>query len=279
MLLPAILVLCSAALHATWNLIVKRTPDKLLSAWMTILVAPLLLWPVWFWTGLPQRGAWRIIAVSGVLHTLYNVALAAAYERGHLSIVYPVARGLAPVLVALAAAVFLGERLPLVAQLGIGLAAGGMCLLGVTARRDGRGPQGVRWAVLTALLIATYTVVDRVGVTDTHPVAYVIAVYGCNGLVMTPIVLARRGRAAIGACWRADRFVLIASGLCSVGAYLLVLIAMRLMPISYVASLRESSVVFAALLGWRVLGERFGPQRIVAAVLVATGLVALGLAM
>ncbi|MBI3263549.1 MAG: EamA family transporter [Acidobacteria bacterium] len=274
-----VLVLLSAALHAGWNLIVKGQDEKLVSAWFTVVIPPLVLWPVLWITGPPSARAWPIVAGSGAIHTAYNVALARAYEHGNLSLVYPVARGLAPLLVALAAPIALGDRLSADALAAIGGITCGIIWLGFSARHDlARGP-ALRWATLTAGFIACYTLVDTVGVRFANPLAYTIVLYTCNATFMTPYVLRHRGWSRVKQVGRGRLLVLMASGLCSLGAYALVLVALRLVQVSYVAALRESSVIIGAFLGWMVLKERFGPQRILASALVTLGLILLSLAM
>ena len=278
-LLSLTLILLSAGLHATWNLIVKSGDDKLICAWSTVLAAPVVLSPALGLTGLPPEEAWGILLASGVIHSGYNIALARAYECGDLSVVYPVARGLAPLGVALAAHFVLGETLSPSAVAAVALIGGGIVWLGVAGRGAGTRLSALGWAVLTALLIATYSIVDKVGVLRSNPLAYAIVLLGCNAVVMTPYVFWCRGPRRIGDVWRRRWAILVASGLFSVGAYLLVLIAMRLTQVSYVAALRESSVVIGAVLGWRILREPLAGQRISASAVVTLGLVLLAAAM
>jgi drug/metabolite transporter (DMT)-like permease len=278
-LLSLTLVLLSAGLHASWNLIVKSGDDKLICAWSTVLAAPLVLSPLLWVTGLPPREAWGILFGSGVIHAVYNVALAQAYECGDLSVVYPVARGLAPLGVALAAPFVLGETLSPSAGAAVALIGGGIVWLGVAGGGTGTKASALGWATLTAALIATYSIVDKVGVLRSNPLAYAVVLFCCNALVMTPYVVLRRGPRRIGEVWRRRWVILVASGLFSVGAYLLVLIAMRLTQVSYVAALRESSVVIGTVLGWRILREPLAGQRISASAVVTLGLILLAAAM
>lgn len=278
-LLSLTLVLLSAGLHASWNLIVKSGDDKLISAWLTVLAAPLVLWPLLLLTGLPSPKVWAVLLGSGAIHAAYNVALVRAYEHGDLSIVYPVARGLAPLLVTLGAPILLGEHLSSLAMVAVGLIGGGIAWLGLATKGAAARISALGWATVTAALIATYSIVDKMGVMQSNAVAYAIVLFGCNAAIMTPYVVARRGPRRMREVWRQQRMILLASGLCSVGAYLLVLFAMRLTQVSYIAALRESSVIFGVLLGWRVLGEPFGGQRVSAAAVVTLGLILLALAM
>jgi len=277
--LVLVLVLLSAGLHATWNLLVKRGEDTLIATWLTALVAPVVLWPLLFLTGLPPRPAWALLLASGMLHAAYNVSLARTYDHGDLSVVYPVARGLAPLLVGVGAPLLLGESLSPFAMGAIALVGGGIAWLGLSAWRTRASAAGLVWAGITAVLIAAYSIVDKVGVMRSNPLAYAVTLFGCDTVFVTPYVLLRRNPRQIRKVWQGNRGPLVWSGLLALAAYLLVLVAMRLTQVSYVAALRESSVLFGAILGWRVLGDPFGGQRIPASAVVAAGLILLALAM
>lgn len=278
MWLPTLLILLSATLHVTWNTLVKRGGDKLVTVWMLDLVPPLVLWPLLFVTGLPGPEAWPVIAVSGLVHAASTVALAGAYERADLSVAYPVARGLAPVLVTVGAGAALGERLSLPALVGVLAVSLGVAWLGLSARTAGEGLGGLAWAVAMAALIATYSIVDKIGVTRTHPVSYAIVFMMLDSVLLAPYVLLRAGRRRIAETLRRDRLLIVASSMLGLLGYLLILVALRLTEVSYVATLREISVVLAAVVGWRVLKEPVGAQRVAAAALAAAGLITLSLA-
>jgi drug/metabolite transporter (DMT)-like permease len=278
-LLPVSLALLSAALHASWNFIVKRQDDKLFSGWLTLLVPSVLLSPALVFTGLPSPASWPFLCASGLIHALYMLGLVEAYRHADLSVVYPVARGAAPLLVAVGAPVLLGERLSPMGMLGIGLVGGGIAWLGLSARRSTGTTRGMLWALATAGTIAAYSITDKVGVARTHPVAYVIVLLGLSGCIITPYVLWKRRARDLWGLWRRVWPSAVAGGVLSLLAYLLVLTAMRLTQVSYVAALRETSVVFAAALGARMLDEPYGGRRILASAVVAGGLVLLVLAM
>ena len=279
MLLPTVLILLSAVLHVGWNLLIKRGGDRLVSAWMLDLVPPLLLWPLLFVMGVPDRRAWAVALLSGAFHAASTVALVEAYERADLSVAYPVARGLAPVLVAVGAGITLGEQLSAQAVLGVLAVGTGVAWLGLSARGVGQGLGGLGWAATMAMLIAAYSIVDKIGVTRTHPVPYAIIFMTCDTAFLAPYVLLRRGPRRVGEALRREGLAIFATAIISLVGYLLVLVALRLTQVSYVAALREVSVVLAAIVGWRVLGEPVGVQRVTAAVLAAAGLLTLSLAL
>jgi len=277
--LVLLLVLLSAGLHATWNLLVKRGEDTLIATWLTAIVAPVVLWPLLFLTGLPPPPAWPMLLASGITHAAYNVTLARAYEHGDFSVVYPVARGLAPLLIGVGAPFLLGESLSPAAMTAIVLVGGGVAWLGLSVRRTRAGAAGLLWAGITAVLIAVYSMLDKAGVMRSNPLAYGVTLFGCDAVFVTPYVLLRRDPGQIREIWRGNRAPLVWSGLLALAAYLLVLVAMRLTQVSYVAALRESSVILGAILGWRVLGDPFGGQRVSASAVVAVGLILLALVM
>jgi drug/metabolite transporter (DMT)-like permease len=275
-LVAVLLVLGSAGLHAGWNVIVKREDDKRLSGWLTVFTPCVLLAPALLITGLPAVSAWPILLCSAVVHTGYMLTLTQAYEHGDLSVVYPVARGLAPLLVALAAPLLLGERLGPLAITAILLVGGGIAALGMTSLRSLAAGRGLLLAALTSVFICGYSMLDKIGVSRAHPLAYIIVLFACNAAFMAPFVLWRAGPLSLH---RTRWGLQIAGGLLSLGAYLLVLIAMRLTQVSYVAALRESSVILGAFMGWRLLGEGYGRPRMIASAVVALGLILLVLAM
>jgi len=280
MWLPSLLcVLAAAILHASWNLIVKQNEDKLISAWLIVTIPCILLCPFLLLTGLPPKEAWPMLVTSGIIHACYITWLANAYKHGDLSVIYPIARGLAPILVALAAPVILGERLSLQAIAAIALVGGGICFIGLSARRSSARLTSLAWAAATAVSTAAYSIVDKVGVMRANVFAYIVILWALMSLCMTPWVFLTRSPAQVAAVWRLRRGPTIIGGLFSAAAYLLVLFAMQFTQVSYIAALRESSVVIGAILGWRVLGEPFGVLRILASLVVATGLVLLVLAM
>jgi drug/metabolite transporter (DMT)-like permease len=278
-LLAVALVLGSAGLHASWNLLVKSEKDKLLAGWLTVLTPCILLSPALLFTGLPAAAAWPFLLCSAVVHTGYMIALTRAYHHGDLSMVYPIARGLAPVLVAVGAPLLLAERLSLMAAVAILFVAGGITALGLSSRRSRTDGAALGWAVSTAVFIAGYSLLDKAGVSLANPLAYIIVLFGANAACMAPWVLWRGHPRPPGWLRQIRWHRHLAGGVLSLGAYLMVLAAMRLTQVSYVAALRETSVVLAAILGWRVLGETYGWRRMAASAVVAVGLVLLVLAM
>lgn len=281
------LVLAAALLHATWNLALKRSARKLVVSWLSLLPGTLLASPgLLLLPGGPgiSPAAWACILATGLLHALYFLFLSEAYERGELSLVYPLARGSGPLLVALLAPLLLGEVLTPGGATGIGLV-----VLGLFGVAGGPGPTTPRqsrllaqWhaphvamALLTGLTIAGYSLVDKVGVGLVHPYLYQFFMFGVAFLALTPYVLWRQrpSLASLRAEWRTVALV----GVFSFVAYLLVLFALRLAKVAYVVAAREVSIVFGVALGAAFLGERHGARGLIAAASIAAGTLLIGL--
>jgi drug/metabolite transporter (DMT)-like permease len=260
------LALAAAALHALWNLLLARQRDVEATTavafvvFVVVLVVPALVtWRV-------EGSAWPYIAGSAVLELAYLVVLAAAYRRYELSLVYPLARGLAPVL-ALAVVVAATTARPSTGEIaGVAVVAAGILLVR-GLRRTGRG---VALAVTIAATIAGYTVVDRYGIRHANAAPYLLLVMVGPALVYPLLVGSARVRAAV-------RPVAAAIGVGSAATYLLVLLALRLASAPSVSAVRESSVVIAVVLARTFLGEAVGGRRFAGAALVAAGIALLAL--
>ena len=273
------LVLLAALMHAVWNAMVKVAVDRLglmalLAATASVLsLAAVPLLP------LPQPAAWPIIAASVALHVGYQFFLITAYRHGDLAQVYPIARGSAPVLVTLVTVGALGQALPPPMLAGIALVTAGVMSLSLRSRRPwfrGNG-HAIGYALGTAGFIAAYTLCDGYGVRAAeNPHSYTAWLFLLQGppmVLIAAIVLRRRLIAVTAAAWRRG----IAAGALSLAAYWLVLWALSLGAIAPVAALRETSVVFAALIGSLFLKEPMTRWRLVAVLLVATGIILLRL--
>lgn len=272
MLAATVLALAAALLHAAWNLLIKTADDRDLAAWGQYVFGAVALAPVLAFTGLPDLAALPFLGVSAVVHIFYVRALVAAYVHGDFSLAYPLARGGGALVASLVGVVALGD----------GLSAGGwLALLVVFAGlaslvRPGTPRVEVVYALLTAVLIGTYTVIDAAGARHTsNGFAYGVALTGMSGLALSVVYLGQGRGPAFAASIRRGWPRHLVSGIFLATAYSLVLVAVRFASVAYVATLRESSVVLGAGLGWLVLHERLGGRRLVSAVVVTAGLVGL----
>ncbi len=267
------LVLLSALLHASWNALTKASGDPLVNLAVVAGTGGLVALPLLFWLPLPGAATWPWLCASACLHYVYQLSLVRTYQLGDLSQVYPIARGLAPLGVATLAAIGAGERLT--ALQGLGLLLASVAIMGL-AGVGSRGPStrdAVSMAIVTATLIGLYTYVDGRGVrTVDGPERYIAWSFFLDSFPIALTMLWLRGGAA-GRALRAGGLHAVGGGLMATLGYAIVLWAMSRTTMAAVASLRESSVLFAAILGTRLLGEPFGRRRTIAALALVVGLV------
>ena len=273
-------VLLGALLHAGWNALVKSSGDKSADTALVHFMGSLVALPVVLAVGLPAPAAWPYIGVSLTIHVGYYVALAGAYRHGDLGLTYPIMRGFAPLLVALGSGTLLGESPSLAAWLGIVGITIGVMLVGLAHPGDTlhRG-KALAFAFANAVIIACYTLIDGRGVRVAgDALAYVMLLFVLDGLPYPVLVLLSRdvkGRREILRYARGRWPMATLGGAASIGSYAIALWAMTRAPVASVAALRETSVLFAAVLGVWLLKERFGLQRALGTLVLAAGVIAL----
>ena len=276
-LLIIVIVIGAGAVHACWNAIAKQVKDGLMAfAWIGLAAGAIGAVGLVF-TGMPYRAAIPYAVASGVIHLGYNLGLMNSYRLGAFNQTYPIARGISPLVVAVGAYFFAHEHLGAAALAGVVILAVGLMSLAFSAGRITRADSpAVIAAIFTGLTIAAYTIVDGLGVRHSHdPWAYAALLFVLEGPPIAVVAAFRRPASQ----WRdtsAMRYGLLA-GTLSVIAYGVVLWAQSRAPLAEVAAIRETSVVFAALIGFLVLREDFGRRRVAAAVVIATGIVLIGL--
>ena len=278
------LVLASAVAHATWNLFAKRAGGGVPFLWLALglaipLYAPIAI-AVLVLTG-AHVGALEILwmSVNAALNVAYFIFLQRGYRAGDLSIVYPLARGTGPVLATLAAILIFGER-PTALAIGgaVSIALGVVVLTGDPRKLRQRGVgAAVGYAFLTGVTIAAYTLWDKRGVSGLliPPIVYEWGSNIWRVLILAPFALPRW--AEINAEWVANRTAALAVAILSPLAYMLVLTALAISPVSYVAPAREIGILFGVVLGARSLAEADAARRSLAAVLMVGGVIALAL--
>ncbi len=278
----ALLVLLAAAiLHAGWNLLVKQAADKHLFTWWALVAGSLLFSPMLLLAGTWPARIWPYALASALCEAAYFAALATAYRLADFSLAYPLARGTAPLLLALGSVVFLKEKLSPSGVLGLSVLVLGLLIVG-TKRTEGTERTSRTWAGVTAalavaVLIALYTVIDGAAVRFFPPGPYNGLVLGLTALFLTPFVLVRYDRRTLLAEWR-HGWRIVAVGALLLLSYGLVLFAYTFARVAYAGAVREVSVVFAALAGWWWLGERMGRLRLLGAVLICAGIGLIALA-
>ena len=275
-----IAVLTAAAAHAGWNAVIKGGGTPLVTTAVMTFAAAVVGLPLLAITGLPHAAAWPWAIASVVIHIVYFGCLIETYRYGDMSHVYPIARGGAPLFVALGGVVLLGEHLSWHAWAGLLLLVGGVLLLSLGGARGGApvDPRGVRYALLTALTICAYTLVDGVGARQSgNSISYTAALFVGCGVAMLGYLLWRGGRETLTEMSRHWRVGALGGGM-QVVSYGIAIWAMTVAPIALVAALRETSVLFGTLIAVFFLKEPLNLVRIVAVALVLGGLLMLRLA-
>ena len=268
-------VLGAAMAHATWNAMIKSSGDVLLDMTLVVFVSGLVSAPFMLVVDVPAPAVWPYILASMVLHIGYYVALVGAYRAGDLSHGYPIMRGLAPLIVSLSAVAWLGEAPKPMVWLGVLLICGGVLSLGFIGFRWRESRVSLGWALANACIIASYTLVDAAGVrVSGKPESYVVWLFALDALPFTVMVYFLKREQLIAYAKRSWLRGLV-GGTLSAGAYGVVLWAMTRAPVAAVAALRETSVIFAALIGAWLLKEGHIARRIAGAATVALGVVAL----
>ena len=278
------LVLVSAVFHATWNLLAKRAGADTPFLWLAYIVGAITFAPfaiAILVIARPELGwpALVFIAVAVGLQTLYFATLTAGYRAGDLSLVYPIARASGPLLATIGAIAIFAERPTAVAVTGaLAIVAGALVLTGDprALRRDGAG-RAVGFALATGAVIALYTLWDKtaVAVVLIPPLLYDWSTVVGQAIVVTPVAL--RHREAVSAAWLRHRWEVIGVGVLSRLAYILVLTALVVSPVSYVAPAREIGILIGAMLGARVLAEGHVMRRGIGALAMVVGILALAL--
>jgi len=279
-------VLFAALLHAGWNALVKAGPDKYLSTMLVACGAALVALPLLPFTAAPLPASWPWLAASACCQVAYYMLLAAAYRHGDMSQAYPLMRGTAPLLVALASLPLLGERLHPAQDIAVMLICGGvlvLCILrGPAAGADMAANRAARrrattYALLNAGVIASYTMIDGAGVRlSGAPAGYTMWLFVLTAALL--LLCAPRRWAALPAYARAHARVMLLGGAGTLASYGMALWAMTLAPVAAVAALRETSILFAAAIAALFLGERLAPARIAAVTLIAAGAIVMRLA-
>lgn len=271
-----ILVLFAAALHATWNAIIKTGSEKFADTVLVTIGAAIVPGFLLPWIPLPAPSSWPYLAASVVIHFGYFSLVALAYRAGDLSYPYPIMRGVAPLPTALVAGVVVNEPLTLGGKIGILLLSSGILTLTGDSLRSGQfGLAPTAFGLMNAVVIATYTLVDGIGIRLAgNAGSYVSWLFFLNAFPFLALSVFRERQpftTQIKTRWR----IVLIGGLCTFCSYGLVLWTMTHVPIALVAALREMSVIFGTVIAAVFLKERFSPIRYLAAGLVTAGAVAM----
>ena len=271
-ILAASLALLAAFLHATWNIVVKQTGDRFLALWAQFVFAgslafiALVGWTLFF---TPPNIAWWWSIFSGCGHLPYVMLLAKAYDKNDFSLTYPIARGAGALSAAILGLIFLGDDLSALSMAGIAVVIFGLWVL-----VSGQPINNIFPALGVAATIGIYSVVDAYGARNSDAVAFALSVFVSGATTITLWALVTRAKELktfLAAEWKPAAF----GGIMSISGYSMVVYAFSLAPVGYVATMRESSVVIAALAGWKYLKEDDHKRRLTSAMIVVVGLVVL----
>lgn len=275
---PAVVavVLAAALMHATWNAIAHKVADRV-AGFALMGIADLVVGgTIVAFAGTPGA-AWPYVLISAALHIAYQLFLLLSYQLGEFSQVYPLARGLGPLLVAGVSIAVLGKDLPPVELAGVLLVSAGlMGLVFVGGKPDRKQLPALGAATLTGVMIASYTVVDALGVTRGPLLAYIGWLFLLQG-PLVPIIALVQSRGRTVSRLRAHAVAGLTGGVVSLAAYGLVLWAQTTGALAPIAALREASIIFGAFIGALFLGEELGHKRAAAAAVVVAGIVALAI--
>jgi drug/metabolite transporter (DMT)-like permease len=274
------LLIISAVFHTSWNFLLKNSENKFIVIWWGLLIGSIVFSPLLFYYGLPQPQVWKWFLVSVLVEIVYYISLSISYQIEDFSIVYPFARGSAPVFLLLWSTVILKEELTPGGLVGIIALISGLFILtsgSIDLKRSAKRPIGLLMATFLGFLISIYTVIDGSMVKLTSPISYAALLFFCIPILTFPLMMQTFGWRQMKDVIKAQPLRVSTIGIFSVLAYLLTLVAYQTTKIGYSGSVREISVVFGALAGWLVLKESFGKRRLVGSVVLFAGLLCIGI--
>lgn len=275
-ILAILLLLASAALHALWNLILKKSAEKYIAMGWQVIVGGVFAFILLFLTGFPSHSVWIFLVISVLLETVYFILLSSAYTDHDFSLVYPVARGAAPAFLLTWSLLLLDEKITASGMFGISLIVCGMIVIGVTSLIQNHGSKlhlkGILTALSVAVIISMYTFVDGFAVKKASPLTYGLMMFALVPFPTTIFNLRKYGWGKFSSAWHASRGTLSLAAILGIFSYLFALIAYSIAPVSYSGAIREVSVVIGAFLGWQFLGEKMGGMRVLGAILIFAGI-------
>jgi uncharacterized membrane protein len=281
------IVLVAAFLHACWNFLLKKSQNKIVFIWWFLLIAAFGYFPmfIYYWPDVTISSlGWTCIVATGILHALYFWFMGEAYERGDLSLVYPLSRGSGPMFVPILAVVLMHEQLFTLGIVGISLVIVGIYVIHLRSVSMQsffepflamRGSASL-WAIGTGGTIAAYSLVDKVGVSVVFPPVYIYLMFIISLLLLSPYVLAKK-RLALKREWQINKGPILIDGFLVIFTYMIILFALRISKVSYVVAAREVSIVFSTFLGVLWLQEENAFPKLAGAVLISLGVVLVGL--
>jgi drug/metabolite transporter (DMT)-like permease len=275
-LLALALLFGSALLHTSWNLLLKGAGEKYIATFWTVVLGGLIFAPVLFFTGLPAPEQWPLVLVSSLVEVLYFLTLSYGYKDHDFSLIYPLARGAAPAFLTVWSLLLLRERPTAAGLIGLALIVTGLMVIGGSSlfARGLHTPalRALPIALLNALLISIYSLIDGYAVKRGPAVPYAFAIFTLIPVLIAPLILysypRRQLLAELSAHWKRQTVIAVLG----VFSYLVALLAFSIAPLSYAGAIREVSVVLGAVAGWWLLRERLGGVRLIGAGVIFAGI-------
>jgi len=275
------LLLISAILHTSWNLLIKQSEDKYIVTWWMVTVGGLFAILALLFTGLPPRTMWIFALVSVCVEATYFITLSYAYHDNDFSLIYPVARGTAPAFLAVWSFLFLHETLTTGGLVGLGMIIGGLIIIGVNTLMQSHVThvhfKGVAVALCIALLISIYSIIDGTAVKNGYALPYVMSMFALVPLPITPFIFREYKWTRVKEALLNQPIRVPLAGILGVLSYLMAVFSFSIAPVSYAGAVREVSVVFGALTGWWFLKERLGGVRVVGAIVIFAGILVIAM--
>jgi drug/metabolite transporter (DMT)-like permease len=276
-ILAIVLLLISAVLHTSWNLLIKQSEDKYIVTWWMVTIGGIFAMIALLFTGLPPREMWPFALVSICVEAAYFVTLSYAYHDNDFSLIYPVARGSAPAFLALWSFLFLHEKLTSGGMVGLALIIGGLLIIGFNTLMQAHVThvhfKGAAVALFIALLISIYSTIDGAAVQNGFALPYVMSMFAVVPIPITPFIFREYKWERIKLALVKQPIRVPLAGILGVLSYLMAVFAFSIAPVSYAGAVREVSVVLGALAGWWFLKERMGGVRLLGAIVIFAGIV------
>ena len=279
--IAVVLLLISAILHTSWNLLIKQSKDKYIVTWWMVTFGGMFAILALLFTGLPPRTMWIFALVSVCVEATYFITLSYAYHDNDFSLVYPVARGTAPAFLAVWSFLFLHETLTTGGLVGLGMIIGGLIIIGVNTLMQSHVThvhfKGVAVALCIALLISIYSIIDGSAVKNGYALPYVMSMFALVPLPITPFIFREYKWTRVKEALLNQPIRVPLAGILGVLSYLMAVFSFSIAPVSYAGAVREVSVVFGALTGWWFLKERLGGVRVVGAIVIFAGILVIAM--
>lgn len=269
------LIIFSAIIHAVYNALIKAAKDKLVARMLMAVASSLFMVPVAFFVPLPSSELFVLLAGTAFVHFAYQMAQIKSLQYADFTLAYPISRGTAPLLIAGLAPFVLGDVVETWQLVGIAIIS--LAILSMAFSAPSGNAIGLAFAVLTGIAIAVYTLIDAKGTRmSEHPATFIIWFFIFDSLIISTYTITRHGKRLSVAFSHEWKLAMLNGvlGICTFGAALL---AFRFGNAPVMAALRETSVLFAMLIGFIFLGERFGPKRTLAIIAIAIGVMVIRL--